>query len=80
MGSRISGLPICANIAPSFIRINAANETAVYAFLEDKIAFGDIYKVVTSVLESMGPEDDFTLDNLLSIDRWAREKATSLML
>ena len=51
-----------------------------YAFLEDKIAFGDIYKVVTSVLESMGPEDDFTLDNLLSIDRWAREKATSLML
>ena len=59
---------------------NAANETAVYAFLDDKIAFGDIYKVVTSVLESMGPEDDFTLDNLLSIDRWAREKATSLML
>ena len=59
---------------------NAANETAVYAFLEDKIAFGDIYKVVTSVLESMGSEDDFTLDNLLSIDRWAREKATSLML
>ena len=59
---------------------NAANETAVYALLEDKIAFGDIYKVVTSVLESMGTEDDFTLDNLLSIDRWAREKATSLML
>ena len=59
---------------------NAANETAVYAFLDDKIAFGDIYKVVTSVLESMGPEDDFTLDNLLSIDRWAREKATSLMV
>ena len=29
---------------------NAANETAVYAFLDDKIAFGDIYKVVTSVL------------------------------
>ena len=36
-----------------------------YAFLEDKIAFGDIYKVVTSVLESMGPEDDFTLDNFI---------------
>jgi len=59
---------------------NSANETAVYAFLDDKIAFGDIYKVVTSVLESMGPEDDFTLDNLLAIDRWAREKATSLMV
>ena len=59
---------------------NAANETAVYAFLEDKITFGDIYKVVISVLESMGPEDDFTLDNLLAIDRWAREKATSLMV
>ena len=59
---------------------NAANETAVYAFLDDKIAFGDIYKVVTSVLESMGPEDDFTLDNLLAVDRWAREKATSLIV
>ena len=58
---------------------NAANETAVYAFLDDKIAFGDIYKVVTAVLDSMGREDIFTLDNLLAIDRWAREKAISLM-
>ena len=58
---------------------NAANETAVYAFLDDTIRFGDIYKIVSAVLEAMGPEDDFTLDNLLAIDQWARHKATEII-
>lgn len=58
---------------------NAANETAVYAFLDDTIRFGDIYKTVSAVLEAMGPEDDFTLDNLLAIDQWARHKATEII-
>lgn len=54
---------------------NAANETAVYAFLEGKIVFSDIYKIVTAVLASMETDDEFTLDNLLAIDQWARIKA-----
>lgn len=54
---------------------NAANETAVYAFLDGKIVFSDIYKIVTAVLASMGTDDAFTLDNLLAIDQWARIKA-----
>ncbi len=58
---------------------NAANETAVYAFLEDKISFGDIYKTVIGVLESMENEREFTLDNLLATDAWARRKALELM-
>lgn len=58
---------------------NAANETAVYAFLDGKIIFSDIYKIVTAVLESMGREDDFTLDNLLAIDQWARIKASEFI-
>ena len=58
---------------------NAANETAVYAFLDRKIIFSDIYKIVTAVLESMGRDDDFTLDNLLAIDQWARIKASEFI-
>lgn len=53
---------------------NAANETAVYAFLDGKIVFSDIYKIVTAVLASMETDDEFTLDNLLAIDQWARIK------
>ena len=58
---------------------NAANETAVYAFLDGKIVFSDIYKIVTAVLESMEPDDTFTLDNLLAVDQWARIKATEFI-
>lgn len=54
---------------------NAVNETAVYAFLDGKIVFSDIYKIVTAVLASMETDDEFTLDNLLAIDQWARIKA-----
>lgn len=54
---------------------NAANETAVYEFLDGKIVFSDIYKIVTAVLASMETDDEFTLDNLLAIDQWARIKA-----
>ena len=54
---------------------NAANETAVYEFLDGKIVFSDIYKIVTDVLASMETDDEFTLDNLLAIDQWARIKA-----
>lgn len=54
---------------------NAANETAVYAFLDDKLSFPQIYSTVVKVLESMESAAEFTLENLLAIDRWAREKA-----
>ncbi|MCF0155831.1 MAG: 1-deoxy-D-xylulose-5-phosphate reductoisomerase [Veillonella sp.] len=58
---------------------NAANETAVYAFLDDTITFGQIYKTVYEVLASMETEGDFTLDNLLAIDQWARQKAQEVI-
>lgn len=58
---------------------NAANETAVYAFLEDAIKFGDIYKIVTAVLDQFNNTGDFTLDNLLANDQWARAMAKELI-
>lgn len=58
---------------------NAANEIAVYAFLENRISFGDIFKTVYQTLATMPREEEFTLENLLAMDRWAREKATVLL-
>lgn len=58
---------------------NAANEIAVYAFLDRKIAFGDIYKTVCKVLEQAETEPEFTLDNLLAMDAWARDKARAVL-
>jgi len=56
---------------------NAANEVAVQAFLDGKIAFGRIPQVIEAVLErherpGVTPRD---LDTVLATDRWAREHA-----
>ena len=59
---------------------NAANETAVYAFLDGAIRFGDIYKTVVGVLEQAESDSEFTLENLLAVDSWARRKARELMV
>lgn len=58
---------------------NAANEIAVYAFLDGKLKFADIYKTVLAVLEKMETESDFTLEHLREIDLWARETAKALI-
>ncbi|WP_251422153.1 1-deoxy-D-xylulose-5-phosphate reductoisomerase [Veillonella agrestimuris] len=58
---------------------NAANETAVYAFLDDIIRFGDIYKIVTAVLDKAENTSEFTLDNLLAVDLWARKIANEII-
>ncbi|PKL51957.1 MAG: 1-deoxy-D-xylulose-5-phosphate reductoisomerase [Nitrospira bacterium HGW-Nitrospira-1] len=55
--------------------LNAANEIAVYAFLENKIGFNDIPAVIRKTVEShtalLAPD----LNDVLEADRWAREKA-----
>lgn len=58
---------------------NAANETAVYAFLENKITFPQIYDTVCQVLDKMESEDEFTLENLLAVDLWARQMARDII-
>lgn len=54
---------------------NAANEVAVYAFLDHRIGFKNIYKTVHHVLEQDFGHVDFNLENLLMIDQWARKEA-----
>ena len=55
--------------------INAANESAVSAFLGGTLPFQDIVKVCRTVLEHHDFEPHPTLEQLLAIDRWARREA-----
>ena len=55
--------------------LNAANETAVAAFLAGELDFSEIVPACRSVLESHEFDPNPTLEQLLKIDRWAREEA-----
>jgi len=54
---------------------NAANETAVSAFLEQKIGFLDIPRITESVLQSDWSGDYLNLKAILNADSQARQKA-----
>jgi 1-deoxy-D-xylulose-5-phosphate reductoisomerase len=55
--------------------LNAANEIAVAAFLNEEISFIDITAVVTSTLTRFDSGDDLDLDAILAADAQAREFA-----
>ena len=55
--------------------LNAANEVAVHAFLDDAIGFNDIPAVIRKTVESHTALSLPHLEDLLEADRWAREKA-----
>ena len=52
---------------------NAANEEAVRKFLEGKIAFLDIFEVVTKALEGHDAEPIADLSQILEVDHRTRE-------
>jgi 1-deoxy-D-xylulose-5-phosphate reductoisomerase len=55
--------------------LNAANEIAVAAFLDEQIGFTDITEVVAATLNQFTPGDDLDLDAILAADGRAREIA-----
>ena len=55
--------------------LNAANEIAVGAFLERRLAFVDIPAVVEAVLECHDGAAARSLDDVLAADAWARREA-----
>jgi 1-deoxy-D-xylulose-5-phosphate reductoisomerase len=55
--------------------LNAANEVAVAAFLDEQIGFTDITAIVASTLDCFAPGDDLDLDAILAADTRAREIA-----
>jgi 1-deoxy-D-xylulose-5-phosphate reductoisomerase len=73
------GLEAAASGGTAGAVINAANESAVSAFLDGKLPFQDIVNVCASVLHHHDFEPHPTLERLLAIDRWAREEAEKWM-
>lgn len=55
--------------------LNGANEVAVGAFLNRKIAFLDIPKIVYNVLAEHNPLNHLNLEALCQADKWARKRA-----
>jgi len=55
--------------------LNAANEVAVQAFLDKKILFTDIPKIIKRTLNEIDVEETTSLDNILAADLSAREYA-----
>ncbi|MCW5201005.1 1-deoxy-D-xylulose-5-phosphate reductoisomerase, partial [Desulfobulbus sp. F4] len=55
--------------------LNAANEIAVAAFLDNEISFTDIAKVVEAVLARFSAGDDLDLGAILAADNVARRLA-----
>lgn len=53
--------------------LNAANEVLVNEFLEDKIGFYDIPYYIEKTLQAHNSIEDPTLEEILEVDRWARE-------
>lgn len=58
--------------------LNASNEIAVRAFLDDKIKFSRIPKIIERVLLAHRAAKDPALEDILDVDRWAREEARSI--
>ena len=59
--------------------LNAANEVAVAAFLDRRIAFGAITKVVEAALGRYDPPPPKGLDDVLAIDAETRRVASEVM-
>ncbi len=55
--------------------LNAANEVAVESFLNKRIGFDDIARIIGSVLDVHHPEEAASLEVVLCADAWARERA-----
>ncbi|MFA5906604.1 MAG: 1-deoxy-D-xylulose-5-phosphate reductoisomerase [Desulfobacula sp.] len=59
--------------------LNAANEIAVNAFLEKRIGFMDIFRLISKTMETHTRIDNPDLFSIIEADSWAREKAQSLI-
>jgi 1-deoxy-D-xylulose-5-phosphate reductoisomerase len=59
--------------------LNAANEIAVQAFLDELIPYKDIAEIIRMVMQNHSPVPLQELQDVLDADRWAREETTKLI-
>ena len=60
--------------------LNAANEVAVQAFLDERIPFTGIADIVGRALDTHEPATELTLETILAADQWARQTGDALVL
>ncbi len=60
--------------------LNAANEIAVHAFLEERLRFLEIPEVIEQALDELGSEPVRSFESLYEADRLAREVAVEAVL
>ena len=59
--------------------LNAANEIAVDAFLAGKIGFREIHRIIEKTMQGHSPQQARNVEDVLEVDRWAKERATLLV-
>jgi len=59
--------------------LNAANEIAVQAFLDELIPYKDIAELIRMVMHNHRPSPLNDLQDVLNADRWARQETTKLI-
>lgn len=59
--------------------LNAANEVAVEAFLDGRIKFTDIPVIIEKTMEAHMPHPLTSIEEVLSVDRWGREKSREIL-
>jgi 1-deoxy-D-xylulose-5-phosphate reductoisomerase len=59
--------------------LNAANEVAVAAFLENRLSFIKIPRIIEKTMEHQVVVTDPTLNDILEADQWARKQAQNLI-
>ena len=58
--------------------LNAANEVAVEAFLDGKLGFTSIPRVIERAMNGHSPEHVLTIEVIRRVDLWAREQARAM--
>ncbi len=59
--------------------LNAANEAAVEAFLDERIPFTDIFRVVSDTMAEHEVSDGETIEEVINVSEWAKEKAKEVI-
>jgi 1-deoxy-D-xylulose-5-phosphate reductoisomerase len=59
--------------------LNAANEIAVQAFLDELIPYKDIAEIIRSVMQNHNPVALQELQDVLEADRWARDETKKMI-
>jgi 1-deoxy-D-xylulose-5-phosphate reductoisomerase len=59
--------------------LNGANEIAVQAFLDGRIGYLGIPRLVKEVLEGHRPQKVDTIEDVMQSDRWSRRAAEEML-